>query len=128
MNNDFSVLPDAGFPAYTLTGDRSHARSHDTEHDNSCQGPCAVYWPPLLTTGRPEAGPGIDTPALGTITRPDGTHQVTYHGRPLYLFNGDAYIAGVTGTQSINGADAHTPWGVDRGFRTLSPPSHRGGE
>jgi predicted lipoprotein with Yx(FWY)xxD motif len=50
--------------------------------------------------------------------RPDGTAQVTYHGRPLYLFNDDAYIAGITGMQSINGAGARTPWGV---FNTIPP-------
>jgi predicted lipoprotein with Yx(FWY)xxD motif len=52
--------------------------------------------------------------------RPDGTHQVTYHGRPLYLFDNDAYIAGITGTQSINGAGVATPWGV---FDTIPPVS-----
>ena len=122
MNNDFSVFPDASFPVYTLSRDRGHqrddVRSHHRGHESICQGQCAVYWPPVLTTGRPEVGPGIDEHALGTIERPDGTHQITYHGRPLYLFNGDAYIAGVTGTQSINGADAHTPWGV---FNTIPP-------
>ena len=49
--------------------------------------------------------------------RPDGTRQVTYHGKPLYLFIKDAYIPGITGTQSINGAGAHTPWGV---FNTIA--------
>ncbi len=48
--------------------------------------------------------------------RPDGTQQVTYHGKPLYLFIKDAYIPGITGTQSINGAGAVTPWGV---FNTI---------
>ena len=73
--------------------------------------------------GRPEAGPGIDQHALGIIVRPDGTHQVTYNGRPLYLFSGDAYISVLGGTASINGAGANTPFGV---FNTI-PPYERPG-
>ncbi len=132
MNNDFSVFPDASFPVYTLSRDHRHkrgdARSHDRHQgrghgrdgDSACQGLCAVYWPPLLTSERPEAGPGVDQHALGIIVRPDGSHQVTYHGRPLYLFNHDAYIGPIpgAGTNGINGADAHTPWGV---FNTIPP-------
>jgi predicted lipoprotein with Yx(FWY)xxD motif len=122
MNNDFSVFPDASFPVYTLSRDHRHAwgelRSHDRGDVSACQGLCAVYWPPLLTSEWPEAGAGVDQHALGIVVRPDGSHQVTYHGRPLYLFNNDAYIQGITGTQSINGAGAHTPWGV---FNTIPP-------
>lgn len=122
MNNDFSVFPGARFPVYTLSRHRSHpwgnARSHEMDHEGACLGQCAVYWPPVLTSGRPAVGPGVDEHALGTIERPDGTRQVTYNGRPLYLFNNDAYIAGVTGTQSINGAGTQTPWGV---FNTIPP-------
>jgi predicted lipoprotein with Yx(FWY)xxD motif len=122
MNNDFSVFPEASFPVYTLSRDRGHdrndVRGHDRGRESICEGQCAVYWPPVLTSRRPEAGPGVDQHGLGIIERPDGTHQVTYLGRPLYLFNNDAYIAGVTGTKSISGADAHTPWGV---FNTLPP-------
>lgn len=120
-NNDFSVFPDASFPVYTLSRDDGHkwgdARSHDM---SACQGLCAVYWPPLLTSKRPEVGPGVDQHALGIIVRPDGSHQVTYNGQPLYLFNNDAYIGPIpgTGTKSINGAGAHTPWGV---FNTIPP-------
>jgi predicted lipoprotein with Yx(FWY)xxD motif len=120
MNNDFSVFPDASFPVYTLSRHRIHergnARRHETDHP--CQAQCAVYWPPVLTSGPPEAGPGVDKRALGTIERPDGTHQVTYNQRPLYLFNNDANIAGVTGTKSINGAGTHTAWGL---FNTIPP-------
>jgi predicted lipoprotein with Yx(FWY)xxD motif len=122
MNNDFSVFPNASFPVYTLRTDSGHeqadVRSHENGREGVCQGQCAVYWPPVLTSKRPEAGPGVDQHALGVIVRPDGTHQVTYNGRPLYLFNNDAYIAGITGTQSINGAGTDTPWGV---FSTIPP-------
>jgi predicted lipoprotein with Yx(FWY)xxD motif len=103
MNNDFSLFPDASFPVYTLSTDSGHA--------SACQRQCAVYWTPVLTSMRPGAGPGVDQHALGIILRPDGTHQVTYHGQPLYLFIRDAYIPGLIGTQSINGAGLNTPWG-----------------
>ena len=82
---------------------------------------CAQYWPPVLTSGRPEAGPGVDQHALGIIVRPDGTQQVTYKGKPLYLFADDAYIPPFPyngGPASINGAGADTPWGV---FNTIPP-------
>ena len=106
MDNDFSLLPHGSFPVYTLSNESSRA----------CQSYCALIWPPVLTFGRPEAGPGVDQHALGVVVRPDGTRQVTYQGKPLYLFIKDAYIPGITGTQSINGAGAVTPWGV---FNTI---------
>jgi predicted lipoprotein with Yx(FWY)xxD motif len=122
MNDDFSVFPNASFPVYTLSTDSGHehgdVRSDENGREAVCQGECAVYWPPLLTSRRPEAGPGVHQHALGVIVRPDGTHQVTYNGRPLYLFDNDAYIAGITGTQSINGAGIDSPWGV---FNTIPP-------
>ena len=113
MDNDFGLLPDGSFPVYTLSTDRGHTRA--------CQGQCALKWPPVLTSGRPQAGPSVDQHALGTIVRPDGTHQVTYHGHPLYLYKGDAYIPtipGIDGPASINGAGLTTPWGV---FNTIPP-------
>jgi predicted lipoprotein with Yx(FWY)xxD motif len=109
MDNDFSLLPHGNFPVYTLSN----------EHGQACQRFCALIWPPVLTFGRPEAGPGVDEHALGVVVRPDGTRQVTYKGKPLYLFIADAYIPGITGTQSINGAGAVTPWGV---FNTIPLP------
>jgi predicted lipoprotein with Yx(FWY)xxD motif len=116
MNPDFSVAPDVSFPVYTLSSD-----SHSGADKSACTGICAaVYWPPVLTSGRPEAGPGVDQHALGTIVRPDGSHQVTYNGHPLYQFFGDAYIPGITGTQGIFGAGTHSPWGV---FNTIPPQS-----
>jgi predicted lipoprotein with Yx(FWY)xxD motif len=116
MNNDFSVFPNASFPVYTQRGDKDHSWG---DGDIDCRGICAaVPWPPVLTSGPPEAGPGVDQDALGTIERSDGTWQVTYKNKPVYLFYGDAYIAGITGTQGIYGQGKVTPWGV---FNTVPP-------
>jgi predicted lipoprotein with Yx(FWY)xxD motif len=109
MDNHFSLLPHGNFPAYTLSNDDGQA----------CQRFCALIWQPVLTAGSPAAGKGVDQHALGVVVRPDGTRQVTYHDKPLYLFIDDAYIPGVTGTQSINGAGAVTPWGM---FNTIPLP------
>jgi predicted lipoprotein with Yx(FWY)xxD motif len=49
---------------------------------------CITEWPPLTSEGEPTAGAGAIQNLLGTITREDGTQQVTYNGWPLYLFGG----------------------------------------
>jgi predicted lipoprotein with Yx(FWY)xxD motif len=51
-------------------------------------GGCATTWPPLtIASGQtPTGGPGV-TGQLGTITRADGSLQVTYKGLPLYFFH-----------------------------------------
>jgi predicted lipoprotein with Yx(FWY)xxD motif len=109
MNDNFGIFPDASFPVYTLTPDN---------HKSACQGMCAMIWQPVLTSGRPDAGPGVDQHAVGIIVRPDGTHQVTYNDKPLYLFRRDAYIPGISGIQGIFGAGLNTPFGV---FNTIPP-------
>src|SRR6478672_8853853 len=89
MNNDFSIFQNATFPVYTL--------STDGGPKSACEGLCALYWQPVLTDGRAASGPNVDQHALSIIVRADGTHQVTYNKKPLYLFVGDAYIAGLPG-------------------------------
>jgi predicted lipoprotein with Yx(FWY)xxD motif len=63
------------------------AADHTTK--STCYGECAKAWPPMLTKGAPEAGPGLDSSLLGTTTRRDGSTQVTYAGHPLYYFSED---------------------------------------
>ena len=72
----------------------------DKGGQSTCSGACAAAWPPVTTGGRPQASGSASSSMLGTITRPDGTTQVTYNGHPLYFFvkdgdAGDAYGQGV---------------------------------
>ena len=61
----------------------------DTHGTSSCSGACAKAWPPLLTTAAPVASAGVTSSELSTITRSDGTKQVSYKGHPLYFFIAD---------------------------------------
>ena len=63
----------------------------DTPGVSKCNGACATTWPPLSVPAgtTPSGGPGV-TGQLGTITRSDGSLQVTYKGMPLYFFHSDA--------------------------------------
>ncbi len=85
-------------PVYTFSLDKGH--------QSACQGMCAMYWSPVLTSMSPEAGAGVDRDQLGVIVRPDGTHQVTFDGHPLYMFHQDAALPLLTPVYptSINGA------------------------
>jgi predicted lipoprotein with Yx(FWY)xxD motif len=72
----------------------------DSGGQSSCSGNCANVWPPLLTTGSPVASGGAISSDLGTITRDDGTMQVTYLGHPLYYFMDDHSAGTTTGQGS----------------------------
>ena len=74
--------------------------ANDTANASNCSGTCATNWPPLLTSGAPVAGMGVNAALLGTLTRSDGGIQVTYNGMPLYGFAGDN-AAGDTKGQGI---------------------------
>jgi predicted lipoprotein with Yx(FWY)xxD motif len=75
-----------------------------------CSGACAEVWPPVITTASPKAAGGANTADLGTITRSDGTKQVTYKGHPLYYYVGDGTSGGETSGQAISSFGA--PWYV----------------
>lgn len=67
-----------------------------------CNDDCATAWPPLLVEAGAAAIPGEGvTGVMGTITRDDGTTQVTFAGAPLYYFAADAKAGDVNG-QGVN--------------------------
>jgi predicted lipoprotein with Yx(FWY)xxD motif len=57
---------------------------------SSCTGACAGTWPPVTASSTVTASGGAKSSDLGTITRSDGTKQVTYDGHPLYYYVGDS--------------------------------------
>jgi predicted lipoprotein with Yx(FWY)xxD motif len=77
----------------------------DTGTTSTCYDQCATFWPPVLTDGKPQAGPGADDSLLGTTTRTDGKVEVTYAGHPLYYFIKDKAPGDTTG-QGVNGFGA----------------------
>jgi predicted lipoprotein with Yx(FWY)xxD motif len=74
----------------------------DTGTTSTCYTSCASIWPPVLTTGAPQAGAGATASLLGTTTRTDGKIEVTYAGHPLYYFIKDKAAGDTTG-QGVNG-------------------------
>jgi predicted lipoprotein with Yx(FWY)xxD motif len=62
----------------------------DSMNKSTCSGACAGAWPPVTTMGKVTAADGAKAADLGTITRSDGSKQVTYDGQPLYYFAGDS--------------------------------------
>lgn len=88
------LVDDKGMTLYLFT--------KDTPNTTVCYDKCATAWPPLLTTGDPVAGEGVDASLLGTTERTDGTIQVTYNGWPLYYYEKDKAPGDVTG-QDVGG-------------------------
>ena len=61
-------------------------------------GDCAGTWPPLtVPAGSTPTGDTGVTGKFATITRDDGTVQVTYNGLPLYFFSGDKKVGDANG-------------------------------
>jgi predicted lipoprotein with Yx(FWY)xxD motif len=73
---------------------------------STCYGNCASVWPPLLTSGTPVAGAGLDEMLLTTTSRKDGSLEVVYNGHPLYYFVSDKQAGDTTG-QAISSFGAN---------------------
>ena len=57
---------------------------------SNCEGDCAKKWPPVIVPdGTQMQLSGVDSKLVGTVTRADGSKQVTVGGWPLYRFSGD---------------------------------------
>jgi predicted lipoprotein with Yx(FWY)xxD motif len=78
----------------TTKGRTLYSLSAETDGRFICTGACVSTWRPLVV---PAAVKPTGPVKLGTIARPDGRMQVTFKGRPLYSFAGDAKAGDVNG-------------------------------
>lgn len=98
------VTDSKGMTVYLYTKDTaSPAKSN-------CSGQCAQKWPPVPASSG--AVQGIDKSLVGSVTRDDGTKQMTLAGWPLYEFASDAGPGDAKG-QGVGGVwFAVTPTGA----------------
>ncbi|HUZ19184.1 MAG TPA: hypothetical protein VMU75_01250 [Acidimicrobiales bacterium] len=85
------------FPVYSYSKDSATA--------SACAVSCAASWPPLLTTGTPGVLGRLAASDFGTLKRPDGTLQVTYRHKPLYLYSEEGISQGPTGFAATGSGD-----------------------
>lgn len=83
------LVDSAGMTLYLYTKDTQGSGK------STCEGQCLAAWPALI--GEPVAGQGVDATKLGTLTRTDGSPQVTYNGWPLYYWAKDKSAGDTTG-------------------------------
>ncbi len=72
-----------------------YAFTKDKGDQSACSGQCASNWPAL--TGPATAGTGVQASLLSTAMQANGKSQVTYGGKPLYYFAGDAKPGDING-------------------------------
>ena len=84
-----------------------------------CLGPCSTDFLPVLTSGPPTAGPGVNASEMGSIKLPGGLSQVTYGGNPLYMYDQDMPVIGPFGPQTAgSGSGIHAFGGT---FKVVNP-------
>ena len=73
----------------------------DSATKSTCSGTCLTYWPALTSSAPVTAGSGVTAADIGSLTRTDGSKQVTYKGHPLYYFALDKAPGDIKG-QGLN--------------------------
>ena len=82
----------SGWTLYLFTNDTRNSGA------SSCYGQCATFWPAFHgSSSSLTLPPGVNASSFGTITRTDGTKQLTYQGWPLYNYAGDAAVGDTNG-------------------------------
>ncbi|MGN7969820.1 hypothetical protein [uncultured Microbacterium sp.] len=83
------ITDEAGYTVYTFTRDTPNSGI------SNCYDDCAMTWP-AVSASSTSAADGV-TGEVGSITRTDGTTQLTINGWPIYRFAKDAAPGQVNG-------------------------------
>ncbi|HEX9007815.1 MAG TPA: hypothetical protein VF837_00980 [Patescibacteria group bacterium] len=73
-----------GMTLYTFDNDKTGV--------SNCTGGCLTIWPAFLSSQNT-----VTQTNLGVITRPEGTFQYTWNGRPLYYYSKDLKVGDMNG-------------------------------
>ncbi|MEO7981175.1 MAG: hypothetical protein ABI807_09830 [Sporichthyaceae bacterium] len=79
------------------SGRTLYAFAADTKGHSTCTGSCAQYWPPEAAGAMAGTHPAGVIATLGSITRPDGSAQLTVDGFPAYTYAADTQPGQATG-------------------------------
>ncbi|MER5355419.1 hypothetical protein ABT093_34475 [Kitasatospora sp. NPDC002551] len=92
----------------TIVTDGAGYTLYRFDHDSAdpptatCDGGCAALWPPVPADGTTVSVSGVDATLVGTVTRADGSKQLTLAGWPLYRYAPD-HKPGDTKGQGVQG-------------------------
>lgn len=84
MMSNGVMVNSAGMTVYTFDKDTAFSGK------SACNGPCIALWPAVPVTGKPQGDYSV-------VTRDDGSQQLAYKGKPLYLYIKDQKPGDVTG-------------------------------
>lgn len=95
--------PKLGMRLVAANGHALYYFTNDKPGISNCAGVCATNWPAYTVSADASLAGGVGIAGkISTITKPDGSLQVTYNGMPLYFWHTDA-DSGDTYGQGIGG-------------------------
>ena len=85
MMSNGVMVNSAGMTLYTFDKDTANSGK------SACNGPCIALWPAVAATAEMKGGD------YSVVTRDDGSKQLAYKGKPLYLYAKDQKPGDMTG-------------------------------
>jgi predicted lipoprotein with Yx(FWY)xxD motif len=94
---DLATDPSLGKILVDGGGRTLYVFTKDAPDTVNCDAKCQANWPPLVSSGTPKVGPGVDSSMIGTASLPDGAKILTYDHMPLYYYFKDTQPGQVSG-------------------------------